>query len=73
MLAPIRAEHVVVGAMLIIVLEDVIRLRRPFDQLALLELVQLMPDLGCVLGMRGQQEQDVMEQNIGRKDSTKDH
>ena len=66
-LAPIRPEHVVVGAILVVVLEEIVRLRRPFDQLAPLELVQLMTDLARVLGMRGEQEQDVVEQVVGHE------
>ena len=52
MLVPIPPEYVVVGAMLVVVFEEVVRLWHPFDQLALLELVQFMTDLlasfGCV-------------------------
>ena len=69
-LGAIRAEHVVIGAMLVIMLEEIVRFRYPFDELAPLELVQHMTDPARVLGMRGQQEQDVMQQHVGCKDST---
>ncbi len=54
MLVPKRPEHVVVGAMLVVMFEEVVRLWRPFDQLAPLELVQFMTDLACVLRVRCQ-------------------
>ena len=40
----------------LIVLEKVLYLRLPFDQLAPFELVELVTDPNRVLGMRGQQE-----------------
>ena len=40
--------------MLIVMLEEVARLRHPFDQLAPLELVQLVTDAAGILRVRGQ-------------------
>ncbi len=47
--------------MLVIVLEKVFYLRLPFDQLAPFELVELVTDPSRVLGVRGQQEQDIVK------------
>jgi hypothetical protein len=47
--------------MLVIVLEKVFRLRLPFDQLAPFELVEPVTDPSRVLGMRSQQEQDIVK------------
>src|SRR5215216_4011547 len=72
-LASIEPEYVVVGAMLIVMFEEVVRLWRPFDQLAPLELVQFMTDRACVLRVRSQQEQDVMKEVVSGKNSNNDH
>src|ERR1700682_2586091 len=45
LLVAIRAEHVIICTLLVVVLEKVARLRCPLDQLALLELIQLVTDL----------------------------
>src|SRR5262249_59612627 len=52
LLVAIGAEDVVVGAVLVVVLEQVIRTRGPLDQLPLLEFVPLVADLAGILQMR---------------------
>jgi hypothetical protein len=44
LLVAIRAEHIIICALLVIVLEKVVRLWCPLDQLPLLELIQLAAD-----------------------------
>src|SRR5262249_15315366 len=72
MLAAIGAEHVVICAMLVVMLEQIVRLRQPLDQLAPLELVERMTDPCGVPGMRGQHKEDVMKQDAGCQDSADD-
>src|SRR6266508_72379 len=64
MLVAICAEHVVVGAILVVVLENIIRAWCPLDKLALLEFVQVVPKLACVLRMRHEEKQDVMKKVV---------
>src|SRR5262249_30836416 len=61
LLLAIGAEHVVVGAVLVIVLVQVVRTRRPLDQLALLEFIQLMADSAGVLQMRDKKKEYVVK------------
>jgi len=72
MLAAIGAEHVVICAMLVVMLEQIVRLRHPLDQLAPLELVERTTDPAGVPGMRGQHKEDVMKQDAGCQDSADD-
>ena len=58
--------------MLVIVLEKVIGLRRPFGELPPLEFIELVADFVRVLEVCGQQEQNVMEEVVGRKTAAKD-
>ena len=60
-LAAVWPKNVIVGTMLVIVLEEVFYLRLPFDQLAPFELVKLVTYPSSVLGMRRQQEQDIVK------------
>src|SRR6266576_2705105 len=61
LLVAIRAEHVIICTMLVVVLEKVARLRCPLDQLALLELIQLVTDLARVLRLSHQEKKYVMK------------
>ena len=61
LLVAIRAEHVIVCTLLVVVLEKVARLRRPLDQLALLELIQFVADLARVLRLSHQEKTYVMK------------
>src|SRR5262245_64889116 len=61
------AEHVVVGAILVVVLEEVLGLGCPFDQLPPLEFVELTTDIARILGMRDEKKQDVVKQVVGRE------
>jgi hypothetical protein len=47
--------------MLVIMLEKIFFLRLPFDQLAPFELVEFMTDPSRVLGVRRQQEQNIVK------------
>jgi hypothetical protein len=53
------------------VLEKVVRLRSPVDQLALLELVQRVADLACVLRLSHQEKEYVMK-NVVRDNQRND-
>lgn len=68
-LVAIGAEDVIVGAILIIMLEKVVHARGPLDQLTLLEFVQLVADVGCVLRMRDKEKQDVVKKVVCREDT----
>ena len=59
-LAAVRPKNVIVGTMLVIMLEKIFFLRLPFDQLAPFELVEFMTDPSRVLGVRRQQEQNIV-------------
>src|SRR5467141_938521 len=61
LLVAIRAEHVIICKLLVVVLEKVARLRCPLDQLALLELIQLVADLARVLRLSHQEKKYVMK------------
>src|SRR6267154_1378409 len=61
LLVAIRAEHVIICTLLVVVLEKVAGLRSPLDQLALLELVQLAADLARVLRLGHQEKKYVMK------------
>ena len=52
----IGAEDVIVCAILVVVLEEVVRPRRPLDQLAPFEFIQLVANLACVLRLRDQEK-----------------
>src|SRR5215472_18626167 len=64
LLVAIRAEHVIICTFLVVVLEKVVRLRRPLDQLALLELIQLVTDLARVLRSSHQEKKYVMKKVV---------
>ena len=66
-LASIGPEHVVVGAILVIVLEEVAGGGSPLDELPLLEFVERIADLARVLRMDGEEKQDVMERVVGHE------
>jgi hypothetical protein len=55
------------------VLEKVIGLRCPFDQLPLLELIESVSDLAGVLWMSNQPKKQVMKQIIGQERSDGDY
>ncbi len=63
-LVAIRAEHVIVCAILVIVLETVVRPRCPLGQLALLEFIQLVADLARVLRIRDEEKKDVVKEVV---------
>ncbi len=67
MLAAIRAKHVVVRAILVVVLEKIAGGGRPFDELPLLEFIQLAPDLTCVLWMCREEKEDEVKRVVDRK------
>jgi hypothetical protein len=60
-LAAVWPKNVIVGTMFVIMLEKVFCLRLPFDQLAPFELVELMTYRSRVLGVRRQQEQNIVK------------
>src|SRR5262245_16830234 len=64
-LAAIATEHIVVGAILVVVLEKVFGLRRPLDELALFEFIQRMTDIAGVPRMGDEQKEHVMKQVVG--------
>ena len=64
LLIPIRAENVIICTLLVIVLEIVVRLRCPLDQLALLELIQLVADLARVPRLGHQEKKYVMKKVV---------
>src|SRR6516164_2823041 len=66
-LAAITAEHIVVCAILVVVLEKVLGLRRPLDELALFEFIQRMTDIAGVPRMGDEEKEHVMKQVIGRE------
>src|SRR5262245_36599276 len=70
--AAVGAEHVVVGAVLVVVLEEVLGLGCPFDELPPLEFVELAPDIARILGMRDEKKQDVVKQVVGREQPDND-
>src|SRR5262245_40369149 len=72
-LAAIATEHVVVGAILVVVLEKVGGLRRPLDELPLFEFIQRMTDIAGVPRMGDEQKEHVMKQVIGREQPDNDH
>ena len=49
-------------------LEKVVHVRGPLDQLTLLEFVQLVADIGCVLRMRDKEKQDVVKKVVCHED-----
>ena len=61
LLVAIRAEHVIICTLLVVVLEKVARQRCPLDQLALLELIQLVADFLASFGLAHQEKQNVMK------------
>src|SRR5258708_22582247 len=61
LLVAIRTEHVIICTLLVVVFEKVARPRRPLDQLALLELIQLVADLARVLWLSYQEKKYVMK------------
>jgi hypothetical protein len=71
-LATVWPKNVIVGSMLVIVLEKIFFLRLPFDQLAPFELVEFMTDPSRVLGVRRQQEQNIVKQEVSGENSTAD-
>src|SRR5215467_4368971 len=66
-LAAIATEHVVVGAILVVVLEKVGGLRRPFDELPLFEFIQRMTDIAGVPRMGDEKKEHVVKQVVGRE------
>ena len=60
-------EHVVVGAILVVVLEKIVGLRRPFDELPLFEFIQLVTDIVRIDRMRDEQKQDVVKRVVCRE------
>ena len=64
MLAAIKAEHVVIRAILVVVLEKVFGLRRPLDELALFEFIQRMTDIAGVPRMGDEEKEHIMKQII---------
>jgi hypothetical protein len=60
----IRAEHVVICTLLVIVFEKVVWLRCPLDYLALLKLIQLVADLARVLRMSHQEKKYVVKKVV---------
>ena len=66
-LAAIGAEHVVVGAILVVVLEKIVGLGHPLHELPLLEFVQPVADAAGVLRVRRKQKEDVVKQVIGHE------
>ena len=71
-LAAVWPKNVIVGTMLVIVFEKIFFLRLPFDQLAPFELIQFMTDPSRVLGVRRQQEQNIVKYEVSGENST-DH
>src|SRR6202035_313632 len=67
LLVAIRAEHVIICTLLVVMPEIVARLRCPLDQLALLELIQLVADLARVPGSSHQEKKDVMKSVVCHK------
>ena len=65
MLVAIRAEHVIIGTVLVVVLETVIRPRYPLGQLSPLEFIQLVADLACILRIRDEEKKDVVKKVVG--------
>jgi hypothetical protein len=65
-LAAIGAKHVVVCTVLVIVLQKVIKLGRPVDKLPLLEFVQHMTDIGCILRIDDEEIEDVRKNYMPR-------
>ena len=55
-LAAIGPEHVVIGAILVVVLEKIVGLGHPLHELPLFEFVQHMADAAGVLRVRGEEE-----------------
>jgi hypothetical protein len=72
LLVAIRAEHVIVCALLVIMFEKVVRLWRPLNQLALLEFIQLVANFARVLRSGHQKKQHVMKQVVCHKQRTDD-
>ena len=70
--AAVGAEHVVIGAVLVVMLEEIGRTRRPFDELALLECVEPVADPAGILRMCHHEKQHVVEEHVGRKQSEDD-
>jgi hypothetical protein len=64
MLVSIRAERVIICTLLVIVLEKVVRLRCPLDQLALLESIKLVADLARVLQLSHQEKKYVVNKVV---------
>jgi hypothetical protein len=66
-LAAIKAKHVVVCTMLVIVLQKVVLPGSPVDKLPPLELVQRMTNMACILRMDDEEIENVMKQVICRE------
>lgn len=66
-LATIGAKHVLVCAVLVIVLQEVVELGRPVEQLPPFKLVKRMADIACILRMGNKEIEDVMKEIICRE------
>ena len=60
-LAAIGAEHVVVGAILVVVLEKIVGLGHPLHKLPLFEFIQHMADAAGVLRVRRKKKEDIVK------------
>src|SRR6516164_4747078 len=66
-LGAIKVKHVVVCTILVIVLQEVVELGRPVDELTPFKLVQRMADIACILRMDDKEIEDVMKEIICRE------
>jgi hypothetical protein len=68
----IGTEDLIICAILIVVLEEVVRPRRPLDQLASFEFIQPLANLACVLRLRDQEKKHVMKEIVHYEQSDGD-